>query len=387
MVGPDGRWWAGGAGPPAGAVIDVLQGGAPDWSRVVRGPEDPRGAGIDHRVIVPVALGGGRRAALVVEFDLDPLHAAVAARQRTAFAYLLVSLVGVLVFGLYVSGRVLVRPVVALTRAVEAVEAGGGGAAGLPAPAGPAELWRLHEAFGAMLGRVRAAQAELVRHEKLATVGRLAAGVAHEVGNPLASVMGYVEFLRDPRGCPDELRAELLGRMDGELGRMRDTLRRLLDFSRPTPPEPVVMRLDDAVRAAVELVRFQRSMAGVEVTVSGEAPAVVADPGRMRQVFVNLLLNAGEAMGGAGRVWVELSAAGGEARVVVRDAGPGVDVAVASRIFDPFVTARRSGEGTGLGLAIALRLVEEAGGRLWLASAPGEAGAVFEVALPAAATG
>lgn len=385
VVGPDGRWWVGGGGPPAGAVLDVLQGGAADWSRVVRGLDDPRGAGVDHRVVAPVSIGAGQRAALVVDFDLDPLHAAVAARQRMALAYLLASLLGVLVFGLYVSGRALVRPVVALTRAVERIGAGGEGEARLPAPAGPAELWRLHEAFGAMLGRVRAAQAELVRHEKLATVGRLAAGVAHEVGNPLAAVMGYVEFLRDPRGCPDALRAELLERMDRELGRMRDTLRRLLDFSRPAPAAPVVMRLEDAARAAVELVRFQRSMAGVEVTVEGEAPAVVADPGQMRQVFVNLLLNAGEAMQGAGRVWVALSEVEGEARAVVRDAGPGVDAAVASRIFDPFVTARRSGEGTGLGLAIALRLVEEAGGRLWLASAPGEAGAVFEVALPAAA--
>ena len=456
VVGPDGRWWVGGEGPPGGAVLDVLQGGAVEWSRRVRGPDDARGAGVDHRVVVPVAIDGGRRAVLVVDFGLDGLHAAVAARQRTALAFLLVALLGVLAFAIYVSGRVLVGPVVALTQAVERVGAGGSGGvwgeaggghrggvrgeagggdrggawgeagggdrggvggeagggnrggvrgeagggdrggawggdrgagSGLPAPAGPAELRRLHEAFGAMLGRVQAAQEAVVRHEKLATVGRLAAGVAHEVGNPLAAVMGYVEYLRDPRGCSDELRVELLERVDRELVRMRDSLRRLLDFSRPTPAEPVVMRLDEVVVAAVELVRFQRVMAGVEVEVEvvGEAPVVVADPGRMRQVFVNLLLNAADAMGGVGKVRVVVERGeGGVVQATVRDEGPGVDAAIAGRIFDPFVTARRSGEGTGLGLAIGQRLVEEAGGRLWLASAPGEAGASFVVALPGA---
>lgn len=366
LAGPGGRWLEGGDGPPTALVLDVVEGGAPGW--VVEG----RG----HRVVAPVALDGGR-GALVVEFDLSGLRSAVASRQRTALAYLAFDLLAVLLFGIYVSGRALVRPVVALTRAAEQV---GAQEVRLPAPSGPAELWRLHEAFAAMLARLEAARVELVRQEKLATVGRLAAGVAHEVGNPLAAVMGYVEYLRDPRGCSDEQRDALLLRVDDELTRMRDTLRRLLDFSRPTPPSPGEMRLGDAARAAVELVRYQRAMAAVEVVVEGEAPPVWADAGRMRQVFVNLLLNAADAMG-EGRVVITLSGVEGEARAVVRDAGPGVAPALVEGLFEPFVTARPSGEGTGLGLAISRRLVEEAGGRLWL-EAEAKPGATFVLALP-----
>lgn len=392
VYGPGGLALAGEAGPDP-LALDVVQGGGAAWAREVRPAGHPWGPGVDHRVAVPLRLADGRRAAAVTVFALDGLHAAVAARRRLVVGYLLFGFGAVLLFGIYVSGRVLVRPLRRLTLAVERIgaEQDGGDGARLPPPSGPAELWRLSEAFSAMLDRLArrraalaAARDELVRSEKLATVGRLAAGVAHEVGNPLASVMGFVEYLRDPRGCPPAVQADLLARMDRELGRIRDTLRQLLDFSRPAPMRLAAVDAAAVARSAAALVGFQRAMAGVEVAVevAAEAPPVRADGDRLRQVLVNLLLNAGEA--GAQRVEVQIEGEGEGLAIRVRDDGPGVDPAVAEALFEPFATTRPAGQGTGLGLAISRRLVEDMGGRLaHVAGAPGE-GACFALWLPPA---
>lgn len=397
LYGAGGRALVDGGAPDA-LALDVLQGAGAAWRRV------EREGGAEHRVAVPLRLADGRRAAAVTAFDLDPLHAAVAERQRWVLAYLLFDFAAVLLFGIYVSGRVLVRPVQALTAAVERV--GGDGAPdALPPPTGPRELVRLSAAFSAMLERLAARQRaleeslarleatrdELVRSEKLATVGRLAAGVAHEVGNPLASVVGFVEFLRDPRGCPPDQQADVLARMDRELVRIRTTLRRLLDFSRPSPGRREAMDPRAVAEGAAALVRFQKAAADVRIAVHGAAPRVVADGEGLRQALVNLLMNAVEA--GAGAVDVRLStdgqaadgqAADGQAVIAVEDDGPGIPPELAERLFEPFATTRPAGEGTGLGLAISRRLVEEMGGGLTLASAPGEAGARFRLTLPLA---
>ncbi len=374
---------------PDALALDALQGAALAWRRIERPPEHTRGRGVDHRVAAPVRLGDGRRAAAVFTFPLDDLHGAVAERQRLVLAYLAFDFVAVLLFGIYVSGRVLVRPVRALTAAVERVEAAPDAEA-LPPAGGPRELARLSAAFAAMLERLAARQRaleeslaqleatrdELVRSEKLATVGRLAAGVAHEVGNPLASVMGFVEFLRDPRGCPPAQQADLLARMDRELGRIQGTLRQLLDFSRPAPSRIEAVDVAAVCADAIALVGYQKAAATVEV--AGEASAL-ADRERLRQVLVNLLMNAAQA--GAAAVRIELASSADSERVTiaVQDDGPGVDPALVDGLFEPFATTRPAGQGTGLGLAISRRLVEEMGGTLRFV--PADTGARFVLEL------
>lgn len=388
-------------GPPEAIVADVLQGGALDWQRVERAADHPRGEGVDHRIVSPLRTPLGR-AALEVVFTLDGLHAGVAAQQRVVMAYLLFDLLAVLLFGVYVSGVALVRPVRQLTAAARRIDVDGADAR-WPVVRGPRELVQLGEAFHQMIDRLAARQRELsatiarleatrdelVRSEKLATVGRLAAGVAHEVGNPLAAVQGYVEYLSDPRGVSPEMQARLLGRIDKELGRMQETLRRLLDFSRPTPPSPRPTRPRAVVDAAVELVRYQKRAAAAQIKVDGDPPRVMVDPGRLRQVVVNLLLNALDALAGAaderdepGRVAITLSTVEAQARIEVADDGPGISAEIAPNLFDPFATTKPAGEGTGLGLAISHGLVDEAGGALTLVSAPDQPGATFRIALP-----
>ncbi|MCA9541925.1 MAG: HAMP domain-containing protein, partial [Myxococcales bacterium] len=384
--------------PRTPEFIDALQGGAASWTRIERPADDPRGRGVDHRVVHPVRLADGRRAALITRFTLDGLRAAVADRQRLVLAYLAFDFFAVLLFGLYLSSRALVRPLRELTLATERIDADGHAA--LPDPRGPAEIARLTEAFARMIERLRernlaltrslaaleAARDELVRSEKLATVGRLAAGVAHEIGNPLTAVLGFLEFLRDPREAPEALRTELLGRMNTELLRIRDIVRQLLDFSRPSPASPERVSLRAVAESAVGLIAFHNATRGVTVTIEGEAPPVFADPTRLRQVLVNLLLNAGAAMGGEGEIRVALDADAAHVRVQVIDQGPGVPADLVPNLFEPFATTKPVGEGTGLGLAIAARLVEEAGGRLRLTSPPGGPGAIFTLELPPSAS-
>jgi signal transduction histidine kinase len=228
--------------------------------------------------------------------------------------------------------------------------------------------------------RLARAQTELVSSERLATVGRLAAGVAHEVGNPLSGILGYVSLARMKANTP-ELK-DFLERINHEVQRIDRIIRGLLDLGRPGSASLGPVEVGSVVETCVRLVRAAPELAGVTVEL-GLEPGLVAraDPGPLSQIVINLLLNAAQAMGGQGRVRVTTRREDGEARVVVEDAGPGIPVEVMPRLFEPFFTTKGR-EGTGLGLAVSLRLAQVMGGRLRAENVP-EGGARFTVSLPA----
>ena len=230
------------------------------------------------------------------------------------------------------------------------------------------------------------ARASLVRSEKLATVGRLAAGVAHEVGNPLGAVSGYAELARarlTPDGDP-HIR-DALDRIAAAAGRIDRIVRDLLDFARPTALEVLPVGLGSAVDAAVRLAAVQSRFKGVEVEIHlpSDLPPVLSDERHLSQVVLNLLLNAGDAMQGKGRVVVGAMRRGGRVELTVSDTGPGIPAQDLSRIFDPFFTTKEPGQGSGLGLAICHSIVESMGGTIDASSPPG-GGAAFVVRLRAA---
>jgi two-component system NtrC family sensor kinase len=236
------------------------------------------------------------------------------------------------------------------------------------------------------------ARESLLRAEKLATIGRLAAGVAHEVGNPLAAITGFVELARaHVRGSPPEELEDYLGRMAAEAQRIDRTVRELLDFARPTPASLVPVDLASAIEASLRLARLQERFRHVQVALDVPAPVprALADEHGLAQVLVNLFLNAGDAMGGRGELRVSVRTL--EPRdppdepsrgvvLAVADRGPGIAREDLPRIFDPFFTTKEPGKGTGLGLAICHRIVESFGGRIAAANAA-EGGAVFTVLL------
>ena len=309
--------------------------------------------------------------------------------------------VGVFIaFGRYLVARLVTAP---MDRLVEATRAVAEGELERRAPsAGTREFDRLAESVNRMTERLLDAQGLLVQAEKLASVGRLAAGVAHEVGNPLSAIGNYVEVLR--RRGADAGALEAIAR---EAGRIDVIVRSLLDYARPRTARREPLDLGAVVDAAIGLLDAQGVLRGVRVDRSRERelPAVRGDRAALEQVFVNLLLNAVDAAGPGGRIAVRTTplpvstgapaaadASGAGVRrgvegdgvvVAVADSGPGVADAVPERVFDPFYTTKEPGRGTGLGLAIVQRVVHDHGGRV--AVGRGElGGALFTVTLPAA---
>ncbi len=222
-------------------------------------------------------------------------------------------------------------------------------------------------------------QTELVASERLATVGRLAAGVAHEVGNPLAGILGYVALAR-AKADTAELK-DFLERIDHEVHRIDRIIRGLLDLGRPGTTSMGPVDVSALVETCVRLVRASPELAYVAVALDLEPGLLArADAGPLSQIVINLLLNAAQAMGGQGGVRVITRQAAGEVCLHVEDGGKGIPEDIMPRLFEPFFTTKGR-DGTGLGLAVSQRLAQVMGGRLEAENVPG-GGARFTVRLP-----
>jgi signal transduction histidine kinase len=251
------------------------------------------------------------------------------------------------------------------------------------------------------------AQAQLVQSEKLASTGRLAAGMIHEIGNPLASVLGLLDLQLLCRGRPED-RAECLDRTErlaSEIARLRGLLRDLLEYARPGPSAARPVDVNDVVEKSLLFVLSQRNLASLRVAkdLDPGLPVALADEPLLQQLLVNILLNAAQAAAPAGSVAVRTRAGGGETArggdhavgrvfepgdrtvtIAVSDTGPGIPRENLERIFEPFFSTKAPGEGVGLGLAVCHRIIERLGGGL-VVEAPAGRGATFRIVLPAAA--
>jgi signal transduction histidine kinase len=232
------------------------------------------------------------------------------------------------------------------------------------------------------------AQEQLIRSARLAAVGRLSAGVAHEIGNPLAAIRGLVDLMRLGDLERDEEK-EFVTRIQRETERIHHTIRDLLDFSRnDTSTDPRIESsadLAEVVTDTVKLIDRQSRFRDIELALGLDEglPRVRGDHERLRQLLLNLLFNAADALGGKGRIEVRARHRGGVVELIVEDDGPGIDDAILAQVFDPFVTTKAPGQGTGLGLAVCYTIVEQLGGAIEAANRE-QGGAVFEVRLPAA---
>jgi len=221
-------------------------------------------------------------------------------------------------------------------------------------------------------------QAELVAADRLATVGKLASGVAHEVGNPLSGILGYLSVLRMRAKDNAEVQ-DLSTRIENEVQRIDSIVRSLLELGRPSRGKAQPIDVRPVIDSCVKLLGAGKEFQNVRVKIEGpNALWLRAEPGPLSQVLVNLLINGAQAMDGKGDLTITLDEAG---RVVVDDSGPGIPADVKARLFAPFFTTKPAGQGTGLGLAVSRHLLSQFDGTLDLADKP-PPGARFIITLP-----
>lgn len=351
------------------------------------------------RVVGAVKGARGDRAAARLSLPGEDLIARAVARARWLVALAALLCAGVvLLFGAFWVDRVA-SSVAQLAQAARRVARGELDGAQLAVDTTGDELSALTADFNEMTIALRrqrelvTTQADtLVAQEKLATVGRLAAGVAHEIGNPLAAISGYADMLRadehetDPtRRIDASDRTAAFDRILGESIRIQAIIRELLDYSRPAPQSPERVALVDVVERAIALVRPQPRFRDVVVERGGldlDLPLVSAMPSRLEQVVVNLLLNAADAMHGKGTITVEGTVAENTVELAIEDSGPGVPEHHRAKIFDPFFSTKDPGQGTGLGLSISLSIAQAGGADLRLAGQREGRGARFVLSFP-----
>lgn len=339
-----------------------------------------------------------------VQLSLAAMDARAAEEQRRLWVFLAGwVLVLAAVFGA-VGHAWVTRPVRELAHSCRAIAEDGPAQAHLLEPRGAREMRALAEAFNRMVNelreaqdtleqkvldrtrRLRDAEDQIVRAEKLSAVGTLAAGIAHEVNNPLTGIITFARLLLR-KAEPGSDAARKLERIVAEAERCSGIVSSLLNFSRPDDA-PVSLDIRAVLDQLIPLWEPQAAFRGIRIErrIQDELPRLKASPGRLQQVLTNLVKNAAEAGAREVCVTVGLAAAGegdGMARaieVVVEDDGHGIPGDMLNRVFDPFFTTKGVGEGAGLGLWISYRIVEEMGGRLRVEN--GRRGARFLFTLP-----
>ena len=390
---------------------------------------------------------GGIRA----EIPLEDLKETLFRSQSILFLYFFLTAFLLIVVGSFLLSRVILKPLKKLIQMSDKIAEGN--LELMSGPSGGNEVGRVLASFNHMISRLREdrskmeeyiaslkkvnrelrlAQEEIIRSEKLASIGRLAAGVAHEVGNPTGAILGYLDLL-SKGGLAEAERAEVLKRAELEAERIRRIVRELLEFSRPSARREEEVEVNTVIDRALSLLSHQKKVweqIHVIREFQKDLPRWRGNPHHLQQVMINLLLNAADALvandpgqtGGEKEVRIttqalppgELGDSLGPAarrkevspgadsslfgidrgvhppslqevssilQVDVEDSGPGIPAERLERIFDPFYSTKPPGEGTGLGLAICLGILESYGGKISVQSESGK-GARFTILLP-----
>ena len=285
--------------------------------------------------------------------------------------------------------RTISRPVRRLTEA--AVEVAGGAYGTEVDLQSNDEMGLLAASFNEMsrkmaadILRLRELNEQLIRTEKLAAAGTLAAGVAHEVNNPLASISSLIQILQTREGVDTETR-EMLRLISTQIARITQVLRDMMDFARMRPPARNALEIRRVVEASIRLASFDKGFQRLRLScdVAPGAPPVLADADQLQQVFLNLLLNARDAMPDGGEINIRTAydLHAGEITVEINDTGIGISPEDRAHVFDPFFTTKAAGTGTGLGLAVCYGIVTAHGGRITIGPNNGR-GTRVRVTLP-----
>jgi signal transduction histidine kinase len=348
--------------------------------------------------------------AVALRFSLESHYEKIRTVQRYVAGYLGVNLLILLVIGFFRFRTIIFEPVARLLRLTDSYTE----ESGVPflALQGSDELGQLAGSMQQMLSRIKADREkmqqhlaslqeanqqlianreEMIRAEKLSSVGRLAAGLAHEIGNPVGIVQGYLGLIQQHDLGADE-RREFCTRAEQELQRISQLIRQLLDFSRPASSLLEDVDLHQVLLEVIALLRPQPLMDSIALTTRFEAAGVRVhcNADQLMQVIVNCLINAADAIHAAGKgaggieVVTEMlnNGEGGKVRLTIQDTGVGLSKDTLVNAFDPFFTTKEPGQGTGLGLSVSYALLRTIGGTISLANCE-EGGAMVSIVLPA----
>ncbi len=360
--------------------------------RRIEGPCPPRsGRASEELVLCEPVPGGG---ALELRQDLRPVREQLKALDGRLLGTLVLFVAILVALAVWLLERGVGRRLERIDEALEGIGAEqqgpnllpeGGDAVGRVGAAVNRLAQRLREerartrsqieALEAANQELREAREDLARSERLATVGRLAAGVAHEVGNPVSALIGYAALIRDRLAQGKDV-SGYAGRIEREATRIDRILRDLLDLARP-PAALQAVDLRRAVDSARSTVGPQHAQVSFETALPPDLPPVRADEHYLSQVFVNLMTNAAKA--GASRVRVSGRTADSGVWVEVEDDGSGIPPEVLPRLFEPFFTTAAPGEGSGLGLALCHATMERFGGAIAARNRAGTRGTVVEL--------
>lgn len=364
------------------------------------------------RMSSPIVFTGRTIGAVAIGADLDTLYQRLRTQENVVLGYICLNAILMVLFGVFLLSRTVIKPIRRLLAITEKFEE-------WPVLASVGESSRnefgqLFRSLKMMLNRLNAnkqelkehiaslekanlevkkAQHDLIRSEKMATAGRLATGVAHEIGNPLGIILGYLELLKRGDLRRDE-REDFMDRIEAEVNRIHQIIRELLDFSRHSGTDHGETAVHALITETVQMLEPQPMMEAIDVqqVFNAEDDVVRAGTPQLKQVFLNLIINAADAMvdegvpseDGAKKVLViETRNRDGVMVVSFTDTGTGIPSEDRDRIFDPFFTTKAPGKGTGLGLAVCYNIIEGLGGTIW-AERPAERGTRVTMEIPLA---
>lgn len=359
----------------------------------------PDGSGVVY--LISVMQGGETVGRAGLLLSLAPEKARLNRSRQILMAYFVLDFILLLGLGSFVLSRIVVNPINRLLSATEKIT--GGQYRQRLTVSGSVELARLAHAFNEMASALhtkdqqvteqmaalekansdlRQAREETLRTEKMASIGLLAAGMAHEIGTPLAAIMGYADLSAGEQ--PDNPAIQDYSRrITEDCSRIDRIVRGLLDFSRPRTASREHTDVRDVILSTVELMTQQGAFKQLNFSLEIDEKLLPArcDQHQLQQVIINLLLNSRDATPAGGSITIRAAQEKSLIRLDVIDSGTGISAESMNHIFDPFFTTKPPGKGTGLGLAISARIIEGFGGRITAASTVGE-GSCFSVQLP-----
>ena len=412
VLGADGTVWVGGQHL---ASSEGLKNSQPGTVFATKKPSSRlNDEGTLLTITAPIHDGDRCIAAAIIPVPMDEVSQRLKESRLLIWFYIGLNVLVLVVFGNFILSKIVIKPIKRLVKMADHFEQTE--LASIMVKSERNEIVHLTVALNRMVKRLaehkerleahirslkaanlelKQARQEVIRSEKLSSLGRLSAGVAHEIGNPIGAILGYTNLLMDHVADKDEA-MDYLNRIEKEVTRINALVRELLDFSRPMPAQLSAEDVNAIVSDSESFLSRQRLMASIEMEteLEDDVGTVWVDANQLKQVLLNLILNARDAIEGDGRVTISTrrkapvteeadlgEPSGGFIEIAVSDTGKGIPAEEVDKIFDPFYTTKPPGEGTGLGLAISLRIVEGFGGSIDVQSTEGK-GSTFTIRLP-----